>query len=527
MSLTSTHYFCGGGGDTEGLRQAGFTPTIAVNHDKASIATHKANFPDCIHINSNIEQVEPRRLPRTDVLWGSPICTESSPAGGKKRKKNQPSLFEDESPLTDSEWERTRVTALAVIAAAEAHRYDVVMGENVIEFATDWPLFDWWLKGFDILGYDCQLLSLNAAHVGGPGYNPAAQWRNRLFFLFSRKEIKMPKLKVNPPAWCPRCDEIVSAEQAFKKPGQRIGKYREQYVYLCPNGKCGNAVVEPFVRPASSIIDWSHVGTRIGDRKRPLAANTIRRVEAGLAKFANRRVMVTLNHGDHDGRPFLPEEAPFPARTIKIGEGLVTPPMLVPCGGTRNDDPWPVTDPMRTLLTRDAEAVVTPAPWIVKHYAGFADPTRMALGVDEPLGTLTTSNSHGVVMPEAFVAELRRNGTARSVSDPFATFTSGGLHHALVVPYYTKGQANSTDEPLSTVTTIDRHALVTEAVAVDDCHLRMVQPREQFSAQAFPRDYKLVGTKTQQTAQAGNAVPVNIARRMGEHVYAVLDGRRP
>lgn len=485
MGLTSTHFFCGGGGDTQGLREAGFTPSLAANHDAVSIDTHSANFPDCEHLIANLEHVEMRRLPRTDVLWGSPICTEISPAGGKRRKaRGQASLFDEDEPVADSTFERTRVTALTIIAAAEAHRYDVIMGENVVEFGTDWELFDWWLKGFKILDYLTQIICVNAAHIGGPDNDHAPQWRDRMFFLFARKGIKMPKLEPRPLAPCMTCDEVVQARQWWKNPKRRIGKYRQQYLYRCPNTKCRNEVVEPFVRPAASIIDWSHVGARIGDRKRPLAANTIRRIEAGLAKFAGRRVMLTLNHGNHDGRAYLPETSPLPARTIRIGDGMLTPPLLVPCGGPR-DDAWPTSRPMRTLLCRDTDAVVTPEP---------------------------------------FIAELRNNATARPVSEPLSTVTSGGGHHALIVPYYTKGQPGSTDDPLSTVTTIDRHALVTEAVSVDDCHLRMVQPREQFLAQRFPSDYILRGNKSQQTAQAGNAVPVNVAQWIGEHVYAALEG---
>lgn len=487
MSLISTHFFCGGGGDTTGLARAGFTPVFAANHDAASIETHTANFPDCEHLCANLEHVEMRRLPRTDVLWASPICTEISPAGGRhRRQREQTSLFEGDEPLSDANFDRTRVTALTIIAATEVHRYDVVMGENVVEFGTDWELFDWWISGMRILGYDFQLINVNAAHIGGPGNPNAPQWRDRLFFIFWRKGINMPRLAPRPLAPCLACGEVVEAVQWWKDAKRSIGKYRSQYQYRCPNVRCRHQIVEPFVRPAADILDFTHIGGRIGDRKRPLAANTRRRIEAGLAKFANRQSVVTLNHGGHDGRAFLPEQQPLPARSTKIGEGLLTPPLLVPCGGTRNSDAWPADRPMRTLLTRDAEAVV---------------------------------------MSAAFVAELRRHGTARPVYEPLTTVTSGGNHHALVVPYYSNGQAAAVTEPLSTVTTIDRHALVTgEMLRVEDCHLRMVQPREQFLAQAFPPDYVLRGTKSQQTAQAGNAVPVNVAQWIGQYVFIALGG---
>jgi hypothetical protein len=45
--------------------------------------------------------------------------------------------------------------------------------------------------------------------------------------------------------------------QSWKQPQRRpIGKYRQQYVYRCPNTGCRHAIVEPFVRPAAVAIDW-------------------------------------------------------------------------------------------------------------------------------------------------------------------------------------------------------------------------------------------------------------------------------
>jgi len=53
----------------------------------------------------------------------------------------------------------------------------------------------------------------------------------------------------------------------------------------------------------------------------------------------------------------------------------------------------------------------------------------------------------------------------------------------------------------------------------------MVQPRESLRGQAFPDDYVVTGNKGEQTAQAGNAVSVNVARWVGDAAVAVLDGR--
>jgi len=58
---------------------------------------------------------------------------------------------------------------------------------------------------------------------------------------------------------------------------------------------------------------------------------------------------------------------------------------------------------------------------------------------------------------------------------------------------------------------------------LEDCHYRMIQPREQLYAQRFPTDYVVLGGRAEQTMQAGNAVSCNVAQWVGERVAAVLD----
>ena len=69
------------------------------------------------------------------------------------------------------------------------------------------------------------------------------------------------------------------------------------------------------------------------------------------------------------------------------------------------------------------------------------------------------------------------------------------------------------DEPLPTVTTRDRFALVVpDALSYGlDIRFRMLQPRELAAAMGFPSDYEFAGNKTETTKQIGNAVPVNLA----------------
>jgi len=72
---------------------------------------------------------------------------------------------------------------------------------------------------------------------------------------------------------------------------------------------------------------------------------------------------------------------------------------------------------------------------------------------------------------------------------------SGALQvAAFITTYYGNGQAVSLRDPLDTVTTRDRMALVTVHVrgtpyVITDIRLRMLKPRELFTAQGFPPDY--------------------------------------
>ncbi|NYI95907.1 site-specific DNA-cytosine methylase [Streptomonospora nanhaiensis] len=240
-----------------------------------------ANHRDAEHLCADIDAYDMRRLPRTDGLWASPICTELSPAGGRPRKRRRAvpgqADIEDFGHVPQAAFERTRANFWDVLRAAEVHRYRFVLVENVYE-AAEWELLDVWLAGMKALGYRVQFVSVSSAHAGGQGNPAAPQWRDRIYFVATREGVPLPDVQPRPAAWCPVCEQTVSAVQSWKKPGaRRLGKYRQHYLYRCPNGsRCRHAVVEPFVRPAASVIDWSHTGVRIGDRAahglRPLAA---------------------------------------------------------------------------------------------------------------------------------------------------------------------------------------------------------------------------------------------------------------
>lgn len=511
--LTLTDLFCGAGGSSTGaIAVPGVSVRIASNHWDLAVETHNTNHPDADHLCADLSQIDPRRFPRTDILWASPECTNHSVAKGRKRADAQPDLFGEVLP--DAAAERSRATMWDVPRFAEAHRYSAVIVENVVD-AWHWEPFRAWLMAMDCLGYDHQPVFLNSMHAQGFGQG-APQSRDRMYVVFWRKGNPRPDLDrvTRPPAVCPTCGPV-RAMQVWKRSDRAPwGRYRAQYVYRCPSVKCRNQILEPAFRPAADIIDWSHLGQRIGDRQKPLAAKTLARIQAGIERY---------------WAPFIVEAA---GNTYDAADPR-HPAHGRPDGYMRA---WPTDDPLRTVHTTMSKALAVP----VEGRDG-----KQAVPADHPLRTMTTRNETGL----AFIAELRGGGSKhRPVSEPLATVTASGTHHGLVTTYYGKGSTKPTGEALPTVTAVEKHALlmrnntargnpaqlvnpVTEyartittaghqslltadrpTIDVDDVLFRMLEPREIARAMDFPTDYTILGNRREQVRMAGNAVTPPAAR---------------
>jgi DNA (cytosine-5)-methyltransferase 1 len=557
--LTYTDIFCGAGGSSIGLTEAGLKLKLAANHWDRAIETHSANFRDAEHLCADVSNYDMRRLPHTRILWASPICTENSPAGGRKRRpKGQLDMFEEAGHVPGEGMERTRATFHDVIRATEVHRYDAVIVENVTE-AADWELWDWWLGGMVLLGYNYQLVSVSSAHIGGEGNAYAPQWRDRLYVVFTRKGIPLPDVSPKPLAWCPVCEKAVVAFQSWKRPERpKIGKYGRQYVYVCPDTTCAHAVAEPFVLPAASAIDWTDLGTRIGDRKKPLAVNTMRRIRAGLEMFGPA-ALVGLSHGDaRPGTGYMrarpADGSPFGTISTSRDEALATSPFLtlprsgrvrtigvedeplssimtsgsnhglvIPLGGyNRTSELTTTAEPFRTRVVRDTDALITP-PFLTTLRGNME-----ASGVDEPVPSVMVRGHEALTVPPFVVKHyggwMPPERTVTPVSNPFGVITATGGNHALVVPYRgRRSRATTTGEPLHTLATRDSAALVQpDDTEVLECRLRMLKPREHLRAQRFHDAYIVKGNQGEQTMQAGNAVSANVAHWLGRAVAAVL-----
>lgn len=548
--LTITDLFCGAGGSSSGAIQVpGVKVRMAANHWQLAIDTHNTNHPDADHDRADISQTDPRRYPRTDILWASPECTNHSVAKGRKRNvDNQPDLFGEVLP--DEAAERSRSTMWDVLRFAEVHRYQAIIVENVVD-VRDWIMWPAWATGMTNLGYTFEVVYLNSMFAQAAGA-PAPQSRDRLYVVAWRKGNRRPDLArwTSPPAYCPPCDTVARASQAWKRADRQHGRYRSQYVWI--HGQCGTEVY-PGVLPAAAAIDWKLTGERIGDRARPLAAKTIARIEAGLRRYA-QPIHLEAAGNTFERRPGVrtwPASEPFKTMHTTPSKAVACPPMMLAVGGPNHDSPArTVSDqPMTARLTRETDALVVP----VEGRDG-----KTARTADEPLRTQTTRLQDAIVVP------LRgANASKAADTEPLDTVAANGNHHALVmrnnsskgaggemctptsepvrtltthghqslirwdhllVPYDRSSGARGVGVPMPTQTTIQGDALVGPQVAVEDCTFRMLEPAEIQLAMAFGADYVVLGNKREQVRQLGNAVTPPAARDLIAAVVEAITG---
>lgn len=201
-------------------------------------------------------------------------------------------------------------------------------------------------------------------------------------------------------------------------------------------------------RTAAECIDWSIPCPSIFARKRPLAPATLARIAAGLKKF------VLTN-----ARPFIV-------------------PITHTTSGARVHS---LDEPLRTITTAKGGELALCAPLLIQTgYGERKGQAPRALDLHAPLGTVVSSQKHALVSATITPTTPDRRAEV----------------NAFLVKYYGSSdtQSQSLHEPLHTVTTKARFGLVMverEPHEIWDIGLRMLEPRELFTAQGFPADYRL------------------------------------
>ncbi|MBU5672695.1 DNA cytosine methyltransferase [Paenibacillus brevis] len=564
--------FAGGGGASTGIELAtGRSVDIAINHDPAAIAMHRANHPETEHYCESVWDVDPRSAAAgrpIGLAWFSPDCKHFSKAkGGKPVEK------------------KIRGLAWIVLKWAGKVRPRVIILENVEEFKTWGPVrkgrpvkskkgqtYEHWKSQLENLGYKVESRELRACDYGAPTIR-------KRFFLVARRDGR-PIVWPEPTHGDPESEEVKSGK------------------------------LKPW-RTAAEIIDWSIPCPSIFERKKPLAENTMRRIARGIQRFVidnPRPFIVRIGQTGFGGdRLQYQLEDPLTTVTTKAEHLLVTPILGVNTSGHPGSSP---DEPLRTITTGNHHMVVSPtlieigygegpgqaprAPGLQKPLGTVVSGGRKhalveavlavphitkfrggAVGhsVDEPLHTVTSGAgsarpagaAHAMGMVTAFLAKhyggnytgpgadlqepaptvttvdhnalvtshlVKLRGTCQDgqpVTEPMPTITAGGLHvgevRAFLLKYYgSADNGQQLDEPLHTVTTKDRFGLVTvEGVdyQIVDIGMRMLEPHELFAAQGFPAKYIIdvdadgkKYPKSAQVARCGNAVPPPFAEAL-------------
>jgi DNA (cytosine-5)-methyltransferase 1 len=518
--------FAGGGGASTGISLAlGRSVDIAINHDPAAIAMHKANHPDTRHYCESVWDVDPRKVTEgkpVALCWFSPDCKHFSKAKGGK-------------PVDKS----IRGLAWVAVRWAATVKPRVITLENVEEFTTWGPLIDnrpdpkrkgrtfhAFVNALKRYGYQVEWRELRACDYGAPTI------RKRLFLIARRDGL--------PIVW-PRPTHGDPKSAAVK--AGRLNPWRT----------------------AAEIIDWSLPCPSIFDRKRPLAENTLRRIARGIQRFVIENPNPFIIKINHHGAEFRGQAIDEPMQTItaKNGWGVVCPALIQMGYGEREGQEPRILDlnkplgtvtaggnkfavatayldrqftksvghsadsPLGTVTAGGSGKTNLVAAFLAKHYGGGY--TGPGADMDEPAPTVTTRD-HSALVTSHLIKLRGTCADGQLITEPMPTITAGGLHvgevRAFLLKYYGTAVGQRCDEPLSTITTKHRLGLVTvhgQDYQIVDIGMRMLEPHELFAGNGFPLNYIIDRdadgkrySKAAQVARCGNAVPPDFAKVLVE-----------
>lgn len=216
--------FICGGGSTMGYKLAGFDHIGGVEIDPPIADIYNNNHNPKYLYNMDIrdfinKEGLPEELFNLDILDGSPPCSTFSMAGSRESAWGKKKKFREgqkEQTLDDLFFE--------FIKLVDRLKPKVIIAENVkgMIHGNARAYVNEINKGLNAIGYNVQLFLLNAASMGVP------QKRERVFFICSRKELSLPKLKLsfNEPsiAYGVICEADKNKEQANAKDLELIKK---------------------------------------------------------------------------------------------------------------------------------------------------------------------------------------------------------------------------------------------------------------------------------------------------------------
>jgi DNA (cytosine-5)-methyltransferase 1 len=533
-TIHAVDLFCGAGGTSTGMLAAiedlGLTPQlVAINHWDVAIATHYKNHPDVKHLQSGIENVKPEDVVpggRLQLLVASPECTHHSNARGGKPRSDQKRA---DAWLLMRWINNLYIENILIENVKEFESWGPLTAKGLPDKRYKGQYFQQFIAALRV-NYNVEYRILNCADYGDP------TTRERLFILARRngKKIRWPershasrkelaKMAAQPDLfpvstilkpWVPAreiIDWTIEGKSIFgrKKPlspntMRRIFKGLEKHglktflVNLKNNDRRDRSVDEPtFTQTTSNeprdidnpvptitttsrgigvvepfIVATGHTtanGTNSRDIGEPVPS-ILTSPRVGVVEVEPFTLSVERARTNRSGPRPIEDPIATITGTPRIGivEGEVQP-FTISAGGPELEAKS-VEEPLRTVLTREHQAIVE--AFLVKFHGGVNAENRN-YPVDEPLGTLDTSNRFGLVETEPFIVSAAHGGNtnpARSVDEPLGAVLGSPKFGVVetepfIVPFFGErnGQEPRTrdiNEPAPTVTTHGRMGVV-------------------------------------------------------------------
>ncbi|SDF23508.1 DNA cytosine methyltransferase [Phytopseudomonas seleniipraecipitans] len=419
--------FAGLGGASSGGRKAYRDPDIAINHNPVAIAVYKANHPTTKTYITDVFDVDPLEATGgqpVGILWASPDCRHFSKAKGSAPRSPQ-----------------VRSLAWVVVLWVYLTRPRLFFLENVEEFQKWGPLDD---HGQPIKAEEgrtfkafisCLTTGLTDDHPDMPdilkalgprvpksalarGLGCNVEWRERRASNAAAPTIRKRLFMIGrtdgrPIIWTqPKRHEKPKANQL------------------------------PW-RTAAECIDWSDLGKSMIDRTKPHVDNTCRRVAKG---FWRHTVMAD--------KPYL----------VAMDDDHIAAANLTEFANASHQRTFSVAEPLRTQVAhvKGGHFALATAAMVTLRKGSVGS------AMTAPVNAITTNSGHHAMAACHFEQANGGfyTGDGRAANAPLSTITQAGSNQRLASAYLVKfystgGQWQGMSEPMHTVPTRDRMALVT------------------------------------------------------------------
>lgn len=201
-------------------------------------------------------------------------------------------------------------------------------------------------------------------------------------------------------------------------------------------------------RTAAECIDWTIPCKSIFGRKHPLKPNTMRRIARGLDKFtikAERPFIIPIGYGERQGQEPRVHSIDTPLSTVvsSCKQYAVSPHISKFYGGVTGTD---ISNPMPTVTAIDHNALT--AANLIQYHSETSHSEVRGQALDMPVMTVDASPRYA-------------------------------LTAAHIVKYYSGDNYSSANDPLHTITTKERNALV-------ESHLCILRRNEDCRSEELP-----------------------------------------